>query len=202
MRIPRTHFACLAPLIGSLALGLALLGGGVATAAIGTPVAIMAEALGTTSGSSSPTNVDAPVGSLLVFAVSLWNIANGTITGCTLSDGDTLTLAAQPAATGSVYNMALLYASNTAHDLPSGGSITCTTSNGSGYAAGGWSVSGANGGVDKTNSSVSGSAASVSLATGTLAVPSEIVFGAERYVGGTYTEGSGFSTPIWARVCS
>ncbi|HEY5008034.1 MAG TPA: hypothetical protein VII42_08520, partial [Caulobacteraceae bacterium] len=70
----------------------------------------------------SPTNVDAPPGSLLIVVANSWFVVGGSITGCTLSNGDTLTLAAQVAPTGSFhYGTTIFYASNLPHDLPSGG---------------------------------------------------------------------------------
>jgi hypothetical protein len=180
--------------LASLILAGALLWAGAAAAAVGTPTAIMAVATGVTSGTSAPTNVDAPVGSLIVVSAALWNTPDGTVTGCTLSSGDTLTQAAQPAPASGAFNQSLWYVSNSAHDLPSGGSVTCTTSNGSAYALGAWKVSGANGGLDASVSSNSGNASSITIATGTLAYANEIVFGSERYTEGTYTEGAGFTT--------
>lgn len=133
----------------------------------------------TASGAHVTTIADAPVGSLIVVAVSTWAGLNGTATGVTDSAGNTYSLAIQGAAIAAVpYPAAIYYCINSAFDLPNGGWIAVTNSGAivdNVYAC---SVSGANGGLDATNSGhVAASSSTISLATGALASANEIVFG-------------------------
>lgn len=167
--------------------------------AIGTPTVIANNTNGAAigSGSSLATTVDAPVGSLIVFVIFA-NNANASITSVTLSSGDAVTQAVQPTVSPSIMNVAIFYALNTAHDLPISGTITVNTSAGF-WRAACYAVSGANGGLDKTNSAVMTTASlAASLATVGLGASSEIAF-AGIYVTSTitgWTEGVGFTTQV------
>lgn len=164
--------------------------------AIGAPTAILTANSQASSGGSVSTNVDAPAGSLVVFTPAVYSVQGPFgITSAILSNGDTLTQAAQPTPTATSYNMSLWWAV-LAHDLPSGSTITCTTTSGaSTWTVGGYSVLGANGGLDATASySPNGNVGTAaSLTTPGLAAPNEIVFAALRYPSGAYTEGAGFT---------
>jgi hypothetical protein len=180
-----------------LALLLGFAAPQVAAAAIGAPAAINTLAVNVASGSAVTTNVDAPIGSLIIVEAVSSGSFDVSVTGCTLSDGDTLSQAVQSTPTASAVGVAIFYASNTAHDLASGASITCS-SPGSAITVAAYKISGANGGLDKVNSAVNATpTTSASIATAAMAVNSELVFPSVITGGclfGTWTEGSGFTT--------
>jgi hypothetical protein len=159
--------------------------------AIGTPTLILVDT-NIVSGGSGITTVDAPAGSLIVLFI--YNNSNGSaVTGVTLSSGDTVTRGPnQTSANGSVE---IWYVSNTAHDLPVASTISVTVSTGNLRVAA-YVVSGANGGLDKTNAGTATSTGP-SLATGTLGASSEIVFGGLQTVGYSgFTQATGFTALI------
>jgi hypothetical protein len=169
-------------------------------AAIGTPTAILAFETPTAGPptTSTGTTVDAPAGSLIVIYAAAFNIGDTTMgSTCTLSDGDTAVRAISNTPTVGAYTSTLYYVSNSAHDLPVGGTITCNSgTNQTGLAA--WVITGASGGLDKTNSTqASGGVTSISLASGTLSTSSEILFGSIN-IGSTQTltEAPGFTTLV------
>lgn len=165
-----------------------------AQAAIGAPVAITTTSIsGIVSGVGVVVTADAPIGSLIVVTAQNFSAVNATITGCVLSSGDALTQASQNAAQSGIFSSSIWFASNTAHDLPISGTITCTTSTGT-YSLVGYKITGANGPLDKTNKSASSSASGVLLATGTMCNASEIIM-ANTQLGSetTYTESANFT---------
>jgi hypothetical protein len=168
-------------------------------AAPSTPTAILAFATPTAGPptTSTATTVDAPIGSLIVIYAAAFNAGDTTMgSTCTLSDGDTATLAVSYTPVIGVYSSAFYFIANSAHDLPVGGTITCNSgTNQTAIAA--WVVTGANGGLDKTNSSAASSGNSISLASGTLSSASEILFSSANIgAAQTITEASGFSTLV------
>lgn len=164
-----------------------------AQAAIGTPTAISAVTVsGTASGSPISTTVDAPIGSLIV-VVGFAGVG-ATINSMTLSSGDACSLAVQNSSGSGVESGSIWYCSNTAHDLPSGGTITATTSSGT-YGLGAFKISGANGGVDKMANNSNGAATSNSQAIGAFCGASSIVLAVNVFnlLLTAWTEGSGFT---------
>jgi len=161
---------------------------------IGTPTKI-ATTTAATSGVHVATTVDAPVGSLIVVIIAHQS-SNVSISGVTDSAGNTYSQAAQSTQTAAILSSAIFYSSNTPNDLPSGGWIAVATPSGN-VAFDAFMVSGANAGLDKTNSTTSASATSSPLTTGALSSPSEIVFGAinpANSITAGYTEATGFTT--------
>lgn len=150
---------------------------------------------GVASGGTAATNHDAPVGSLIVAFVTGWGTANASISTLIDSAGNTYTQLAQNTAVAGIFNGSIWICAKSTVDLPSGGTFKATTSNASTYAIMAYSVSGANGGADKNNSTTATST-STSLATGTLTVPSQIVFACLVFnaAEGVFTEASGFTT--------
>ncbi len=163
---------------------------------ISTPTQI-AKGTGVASGATVTTTVDAPKASLIVVAVLAWQTANSAITGLTDSAGNTYTQAIQSVATATVFASSIWYCSNTPNDLPIGGTLTATTAGGT-YGLFAYVVTGCNGGADKTNTTLktSGNNKTFSLATGTLTVANELIFGAflPGASTGVITESAGFSS--------
>jgi len=148
------------------------------------------------SNTQITTSVDCPIGSLSVAFLSSNNVDTSP---ATVSDGhsNTYTKAIQSAATAALYTSAIYYSSNIANDIPSGSTVSESTSGGY-FVAATVCIANANSGVDVTNSLAQASAvSSFSLTTGTLAQPTEIVLGGFTPSSGwaTYTEATGF-TPI------
>lgn len=145
------------------------------------------------SGSASNATIaDAPVGSLIVAWVGNTSQFINTILSCVDSAGDTLTQAVNEGGSPGYYNVSLWYVV-AAHDLPIGGTFTCTTTFGN-YIIFAVDVTGLGGALDTTNTGTGNT--SLSIATGTLAAPSEIVFGAQYPSNsvGSYTTGAGFTS--------
>jgi hypothetical protein len=129
------------------------------------------------SGRAFQTEADAPAGSLIVLFIDA-QTSPQTVTGVTLSSGDTVTQAVQSTATSGPNTVSIWYVSNSAHDLPKGGTITVTTSGGGNFVLVGVTVANANGGLDKTASLANTSGQTgVSIPTGTLRQANEIIFG-------------------------
>src|SRR5258708_35152671 len=116
---------------------------------IGTPLPINNSGVPTGTGTIT-TNVDAPIGSLIV--VFWYDNTSAQTPPATLSDsaGNTYSKAVNPTPTASTFTVAIYYSSSTANDLPSGGTITSTGN----AAMAAFKVSGANGGLDRTNTLV------------------------------------------------
>jgi hypothetical protein len=162
---------------------------------IGTPVSVGSNL--TFSSQSLVTTAQIPAGSLITVFVGA-SISNQSMSGVTISDGiNTYTLAIQNVQTSGVFSAGLWYCSNCI-TVPLGTTFTASPA-ATGpvpFVSGIAYVSGANGGLDKTNSSVSASALGFSLATGSLNNSSEVIFGALS-TGATfltYTEGAGFTS--------
>lgn len=89
---------------------------------IGTPVVTLPATYST--GFGFTTTADSPAGHLNVVTVLNENAPGELIPGVTDSAGNVYTLAAQSPSTAGVYGSAIFYSSDTADDLPSGGTIT------------------------------------------------------------------------------
>jgi len=156
--------------------------------------------IGTNSGAANnvTTTNDCPVGAALFMATG----ANDTdTTVASASDGTANSYSSyQNTATSALYNGAISYSLNLAHDVPSGSTLSATETSGAdgGYVQAAVCVTGGNSGLDKSVSVVETSAVSTfTLTTGTLTQANEIIF--EEWVPTSvptsYTEASGF-TPL------
>ena len=154
--------------------------------------------------SGSPTVVtttnDAPVGSLIVFAVNLNANLAQTVATCAdnATGGSNTYQIVQHAATTGVNNAALCW-SVTTNDLPVGSKFTVTTTGSVTYSfRGAWVVPGYTGGVDVSaavNQATPGTSVA-GLATGTMTNASDLVFGyVNAITTGPYvfTESAGFT---------
>jgi hypothetical protein len=167
--------------------------------AVGAAPLISLTIIGTNSGAGNnvTTTVDCPVGDAL-FMVTGANDTDTTVASA--SDGTANSYSSyQNTATSALYNGAISYSLNLAHDVPSGSTLSATETSGAdgGYVQAAVCVTGANSGLDKSVSVVEASAVSTfTLTTGTLTQANEIIF--EEWVPTTsvsYTEASGF-TPL------
>ena len=167
--------------------------------AIGAPVILISVASfspGAASGSASAAmTVDAPIGSTIIAGV---NPSSPLATILTVVDsaGNTYALS-QSAGSASVDGSAVAYSINTTHDLPIGGTLTVTTSDGgpwTGWAV--WKIANANNGADKSVNTA-GSSTTFSLSSGTLTQAIEIAITSTLTIGSgsgvTFTESSGFT---------
>jgi hypothetical protein len=166
---------------------------------IGTPVSIADNTSGTAiaSGGTISTSVAAPVGSLIVVCI-FPNSPDVNVTGVTLSSGDVETGAIHGSAISATNNCALYYFINTAHNLPSGGTIKVTVSSGT-WRLAAYAVSGATNGKDGSSIfQFSSGQTSISPATGALASSNEIAFGVVYQTSSItgWTESSGFTTLV------
>jgi hypothetical protein len=168
---------------------------GSAQAQIGTPTSILTPVTNSASGTAISTTVDTPIGSLIVVAVSAWNSLNGTVTSVTDSAGNSYTAVQRAANASEPYPSAIFYSSNTPNDLPNGGTITATNSGGVTQNVAAYKISGANGGIDVSTSTFVNGNTTLSLSSGVLAVPNEILIGvtSSRNSLSGFTAGSPFT---------
>lgn len=144
------------------------------------------------------TSADAPAGSLIVVYTGEWYGSGGyAVPTVTDSAGNTYVMAVSNTVTPGIPTSAIFYSLNSAHDLPAGGTITATWPAGNGQLSEAYDISGANGGLDVATSTVNtGNVQTVSLSSGTLALPNEVIFAAVNPNNGDsgFTEASGWTT--------
>lgn len=151
---------------------------------------------GTLKSGSATTTSQIPANALFFMSIAATG-ANDSFTSVTDSAGNTYSVVETSDGSNGAQAIAWLIPSS---PIPSGTSITAVTSDASQWGLGtGYYVTGAAGGLDKQNSVNNdnlNTVTSISLATGTLALASEIVIGVFNTNGNavTWTEASGFST--------
>lgn len=163
--------------------------------AIGTPLN-----LGNHDQAASTTNIlttsvnDAPVGSLIVLLVAFTTVAD-TLSSVADSAGNTYVVIGNKTGTG--IGVGIAHCSNSAFDLPVGGTITATFAGSVTTKISAIVVSGCNGGVDKSGIVDSGLAAvtTAAMVTGVLAVADELIVNLVGTAGtaATFTQSSGFT---------
>lgn len=167
--------------------------------AISTPT-LIANTVGTASGSGMTTSADAPAGSLIVVVCGPnQNSAPKTVSSVQDSKSNSYSAATNSnfASNPNIYNIGIFASINTANDLPSGSTITVNLSDSENYWAVAFYVSGCNGGVDAVPTPVEYTTAThtTSISSGTLNVANELIVTGQT--GGPaqpgWTEGAGFT---------
>lgn len=144
------------------------------------------------------TTSDCPIGSLIVVALNDFSQQNTDFSGATISDNatggsNTYAFAGQSPSQAGVVRSALFYSSNTAHDLPNGGTITGPVALEVMQAA---CITTFSGGFDQTAGAVNNTAVTaITVTVPTLAQATEIVVGTAtsnaNFVG--VVEGNGYT---------
>jgi hypothetical protein len=161
---------------------------------IGTPI-LAATANNTALGTSTTLTTAVPTYALVVVFVVDPNAAGLSATGGVNDSTGNIYLPAAASAPGAAFGCSLYYCQN-AVAIPVGGTFTVSGLSGQTQYSGGMVyITGANSGIDKTNSG-SATGTSLSIATGTLGASNEIVVGVMNSNNGLTgaTDGGGFTS--------
>lgn len=150
--------------------------------AIGTPVSLGAHAQAASTTNVLPVSGSSAVAGSLIVVFAAYATVADTLTGVADSQGNTYTVLDNFA--GTAIGVGCAYCSNSAFSLTGVDTITATFAGSVSSEIEAVSVSGANGGVDKsalTQSGLAATAFSGNIASGTLAVADEVLFGFTGY---------------------
>ena len=151
---------------------------------------------GVTSGSAVTLNAaSVPAGALIVLYVGCFSVTDVAVSTALDSAGNNYHKDVQSTPTAGLYTNAIFSCPNCKALTNGSSTITCTVASGT-YAVVGVYVTGANGGLDKSNQATSTtSVETLSAATGTLSVASEFIFAGINLnsPATTFTESSAFT---------